>query len=97
MISPEAAATAIDQLELMAFFPTNAAAHAALIRILVAMVETEDQLEWLIDRALKLYARWPGAAELRALYYCSRWKPKDGIETHSTIYPDGIPSAKETR
>jgi hypothetical protein len=49
------------------------------------MVETEEQLAWLTERALELYPRWPGIGELRALY-CSRYRPKDGIEAYSEIY-----------
>lgn len=93
-ITPEEATAAVDELELMAFFPSNAAARAALAHILMELVDDKERLRWLVDRALKLYTRWPGPAELRALY-CSRYKPKDGVETHSTLYPDGIPSAKQ--
>jgi hypothetical protein len=95
-LTPEAVADGINKLALMAFFPGDPEVRGALIGILMEMVETEEQLDWLIGRALKLYARWPGVAELRALY-CSRWKPKDGVETYSTVYQDGIPSERPAK
>ena len=74
----------------MAFFPSDPEVRAALVTVLMNLVETEEQLDWLVNRALRLYAKWPGVAELRALY-CSRFKPRDGIESYSTVYLDGIP------
>jgi hypothetical protein len=79
----------------MAFFPGNPDTRAALIWVLMELVETEEQLDWLVGRALKVYAAWPGIAEPRALY-CSRFKPKDGAEAYSTVYPNGIPSERPT-
>ena len=32
------------------------------------------------------------ARKLRALWIALRWKPKDGLEAFSTVYPRGIPS-----
>jgi len=87
---PEAVSSAVNQLALMAFFPSDREVRGALVSVLADLVETEDQLDWLVNRALRLYAKWPGVAELRALY-CSRFKPRDGIESYSTVYLDGIP------
>jgi hypothetical protein len=92
-LTPETAAAAVAKMALMAFFPGDPDIRAALVSVFVDMVDTEEQLDWLVNRALRLYARWPGVAEIRALY-CSRWKPKDGIEAYSSIYPDGIPSER---
>jgi hypothetical protein len=74
----------------MAFFPSDREVRGALVSVLADLVETEEQLDWLVTRALRLYAKWPGVAELRALY-CSRFKPRDGVESYSTVYLDGIP------
>lgn len=90
-LTPEAATRAVNRLALMAFFPADPDVRAALVDIVLEMVETQEQCDWLVSRALKLYAKWPGVAELRALY-CSKWKPRDGVETYSSIYLDGIPS-----
>jgi len=89
-VTPEAAALAVSRLGLMAFFPGDPDTRAALIWVLMQLVETEEQLDWLVERALKLYARWPGPGELRALY-CSRFKPKDGAEAYSEMYQSGFP------
>ena len=93
-LTPEHAASAVSKFGLMSFFPSgDPEVRAALVSILLEMVETKEQLDWLVNRALQLHGKWPGVAELRALY-CSRWKPRDGIETYSLIYPDGIPSER---
>jgi hypothetical protein len=89
-LTPEAAASAVSKLALMAFFPGDPDTRSALIWALMQLVETEEQLDWLIERALKLYTRWPGVGEIRALY-CSRFKPKDGVEAYSEIYQGGFP------
>lgn len=92
-LTPEAAAAAVAKLALMAYFPGDRDIRAALVWVLLEMVETEEQMDWLVNRALRLYGNWPGVGELRALY-CSRWKPKDGMEAFSTVYPEGIPSER---
>src|SRR5215831_19020667 len=89
-LTPEVAARAVAKLGLMAFFPGDPDTRGALIHVLMELVETEDQLAWLIERALKLYSRWPGVGEIRALY-CSRFKPKDGAEAYSEMYQSGFP------
>ena len=89
-VKPEAAAQAVSKLSLMAFFPSDSDARSALVWALMQLAETQEQLEWLVERALKLYSRWPGVGELRALY-CSRFKPRDGVEAYSEIYQSGFP------
>ena len=95
-LAAESAVRAVNRLALMAYFPADADVRGALVDIILEMVETQEQCDWLVARALKLYAKWPGVAELRALF-CSRWKPRDGIETYSSIYLDGIPSERGER
>jgi hypothetical protein len=92
-LTPDAASAAVAKMALMAFFPGDPDIRAALVSVFMDMIDTEEQMEWLVKRALRLYARWPGVAEIRALY-CSRWKPKDGIEAYSSVYIDGIPSER---
>lgn len=93
-LTPETAAAGVAKMALMAFFPGDPDIRAALVSVFMDMVETDEQLDWLVNRALRLYGKWPGVAEIRALY-CSRWKPKDGMETYSSIYPEGIPSERK--
>jgi hypothetical protein len=89
-LTPEAAAEAVSRFALMAFFPGDIDTRAALIWALLQFVEFEEQLDWLVERGLKSYSRWPGLGELRALY-CSRFRPKDGMEAYSEVYQFGFP------
>ena len=75
----------IAELTLMKFFPAEKQARAALVQMVCGMATTNEQVDWLVRRALALYNEWPGPRELRALF-CSRWKPRDGIEARSTVY-----------
>jgi hypothetical protein len=93
-LTPETAAAGVAKMALMAFFPGDPDIRAALVSVFMDLVETDEQLDWLVNRALRLYGKWPGVAEIRGLY-CSRWKPKDGMETYSSIYPEGIPSERK--
>lgn len=93
-LTPETAAAAVSRLGLMAFFPGDPDIRAALVSVFMEMVDTDEQAAWLAARALQLYSRWPGVAEIRALY-CSRWKPKDGVETYSETYVEGFPSERK--
>lgn len=80
-VTPDRAAAAVSRLALMAFFPTNPEVQTALVEILLEMVDTDEHLDWLMRRLLVL-PKWPGVGEMRALY-CSRYKPKDGLEAYS--------------
>lgn len=75
------------------FFPGDPAARAAIVETIADMAETEDQVRWLTKRMRQLYSTWPGEVELRACF-CSRFRPRDGIEAHSAVFPDGIPSER---
>ena len=55
-LTPKAAAIGVNKLALMAFFPSDPEIRAALVEILMEMIETEERLDWLIGRALNLYA-----------------------------------------
>ena len=92
-LTPETVSAAVAKLGLMAFFPSDPEVRVALVPILMDMIDTKEQLDWLTSRALKLYPRWPGVSDIRALY-CSRYKPKDGEEAYSEIYQDGFPSER---
>lgn len=101
-LTPETVAAAVSRLALMAFFPGDPEVRAGLIPIFLGMIDTEEHLDWLVARALQLFPRWPGVAEIRALY-CSRFKPKDGVEGYSEIYenfpspqPAPLPPGRET-
>ena len=93
MVNVKAASKIISELTLMRFFPSEDPARTALVRIICEMAESEDQIRWLVGRMINLYPEWPGPREMRACF-CSKFKPKDGIEAHSQVHLDGIPSEK---
>jgi hypothetical protein len=79
------------ELKILRFFPSDSASLNAVVRVLGAMCQNETRVRWLVHRMTSgLYAEWPGIGEMRACY-CSRFKPNDGIEAYSSVYPDGIP------
>jgi len=83
-------AKAVASLKLMKFFPGDEDACLALVTDFGEMAENEEQIEWLVRRVRNLYSEWPGIHELRAVF-CSRFKPKDGINAYSTQFLDGVP------
>ena len=50
------------------------------------MADSDEHVRRLVKRALAVFNEWPGPRELRALY-CSRWRPADGVEAYSMLYP----------
>jgi hypothetical protein len=89
MVNVEQAVEQIAALVLLKFFPQDAAAQAALVKLICGMAHNNEQIAWLVERALALYNEWPGPMELRALFY-TRWTPRDGVTAYSTVYPAGI-------
>ncbi len=77
------------------FFPKKAAGQSLIVAELADFCATSDQGIWLARRMVRLYPkRWPGVGEARAVY-CSKFRPADGIEAYSKIYPDGIPGEQK--
>ena len=93
MISESVLALALGRLMALPFFPSDHLVKAAVLEELQQMVANDEQLEWLIRRVTGLYKEWPGLSEIRAVY-CSRFRPRDGVEVYSGVYPDGIPSER---
>lgn len=91
MISEQALLVAAGRLLAMPFCPADELVKMAILDELPEIVEDDDQLRWLIARVLKLYNQWPGLSEIRAVY-CSKFRPRDGVEVYSAVYPEGIPS-----
>lgn len=79
----------------MKYFPSEPAARLALVELMGELTDDEEKVRWLAKRMRTLYSEWPGEREMRACF-CSKFRPKDGIEVHSTVYLDGIPSERET-
>jgi hypothetical protein len=82
-------------LRALPFFDGGEAPVSMLVSMVTGMAETEEQILWVVQRMTAgLYEKWPGPLEMRAVY-CSKFRPKDGVEAESTIYPNGIPSEKK--
>lgn len=81
----------LGELRVMPFFPNDTNVMAALLRLVGNMCHSEQQVRWLVARMTSgIYSNWPGDREMRAVF-CFRYKPKDGIEAYSGVYPDGLP------
>ena len=81
----------LGELRVLRFFPGDEIAMVALMRLCDAMCHNEDEVRWLVDRMTSgIYSEWPGISEMRACF-CNRFKPKDGINAYSSVYPDGLP------
>jgi len=94
MISEDEATAAAMTLSVIPYFPAEAPARAVIIGMLRQMCDRPERLEWLVQRVINLWSQWEGPRELRAVY-CSKFKPADGQEAISRIYPEGIvPSEK---
>ncbi len=76
------------------FFPADADARFGIAEQISDFAGDLEQVRWLVRRVPKLHKDWPGILEVRAVF-CSRYKPKDGIEAYSAVYLDGIPSERE--
>jgi hypothetical protein len=94
-MNPKRILDMLSELAMLKYFPTNNdSVLIGLSRLVAQMCSDESQVRWLIDRMTSgLYAEWPGPQEMRACF-CSRFKPKDGINAYSTVYLDGIPLSK---
>ena len=71
------------------YFPSDTEARFGIAAALAKMVATESQLRWLVEVAPTLYTDWPGVKEIRGLL-CMKFKPADGIEVATEVYPDGL-------
>ena len=91
MMDPVKVLEMVAELRVLRFFPNDEAVMTAIVRLCGSMCADETQVRWLISRMTSgIYETWPGAMEMRACY-CNRYKPKDGINAYSTVFPDGLP------
>lgn len=93
-MNPQSVLQILQELRMLPYFPNDEYVMVGLVRLAGSMCETEDQVRWLVNRMTRgLYSQWPGPQEMRACY-CSKFRPKDGINACSTVYIDGLPSEK---
>ena len=95
-LSLEVAVTLVSALRMLPFFPQSEMGETLLAEELLRMCEREEQADWLIRRVFQLWKKWEGPQELRAVY-CSKFRPRDGIEVGSQLYPEGVPSQNAAR
>ena len=90
-MNPETVLEILGELRVLRFFPNDEAVMNALVRLCGSMCASEKQVRWLVDRMTSgIYSEWPGIAEMRGCF-CGRFKPADGINGYSSVYPDGLP------
>lgn len=89
MITEDEATVAVLSLAGLPFFPAEEPARAMIADLLMRMCRTGGELQWLVRRVFDLWKKWEGPRELRATY-CAKFKPQDGIEAISGLFPDGI-------
>lgn len=77
------------------FFPAKPAAQGLIVQELAKMCDTIEQGIWLATRLCRVFTKWEGIKEMRAVF-CSKYLPKDGLQADSIIYIDGIPSERES-
>ena len=94
-LSPYVAKRLIAGLATLGSFPSGNEARKSLALLLCDMARYESEACWLIDRMTSgLYASWPGPGEMRACF-CARFRPRDGVERRSSVYPEGIPPERQ--
>lgn len=95
MLSKEGINRAVSRIALMNFFPaSDPNARAVIIEEIISICESDAQAMWLARRMSQVFAEWPGLTEMRALF-CKRFRPADGLEVTSQIFPSGFPSEQE--
>lgn len=76
MIAIEDAAGAVAALRICRYFPSDDLQRSQIAAILIEMVGSKDQLDWLVKEQSKL--DWEGTKALRNVF-CSRFKPLDTV------------------
>jgi len=84
MITKEQAGIAVSRMAVIKYFPSEDMARAELARMLIRMVDTGEQLEWLVRSVVENCEEYPGPKEIRGIF-CTRYKPLDGVEVWSAI------------
>lgn len=89
-MNPDEVNEIVSELALLAYYPRDPVLHAAIVRMVGAMATNIEQVRWLVRTMTSgSYQKWEGPAELRAVF-CMKFKPRDGIESISAIYPEGM-------
>ena len=81
MISKEQAGAAVVDMRICRYFPAEDYMRTQVAMILIEMVNTKQELDWLTMTQVKM-GEWKGVGELRGLF-CARYSPRDGIDAES--------------
>lgn len=84
MINLKHADHAVARLALLEFFPSEVVARAELAKLMMRIVSTPEELEWLVTTMINHFERWRGPKEMRGLF-CTRFRPADGVEETCTV------------
>jgi hypothetical protein len=84
VISLNQANIAVSRLAALAYYPQEVIARSEIAAMLVRMVSTPEQLEWLVRQFIDHVGEWKGPRELRAVF-CTKFKPADRIEEWSGL------------
>ncbi len=76
MMTPRGAQKAVDRLSLIRFFPADPGARAVLMEELGGMCESDEQAEWLSQRATEQCDEWPGMKGLWQIYF-TKFPPRN--------------------
>jgi hypothetical protein len=80
----------VSELAILPFYPSEPGARLAVVRMVGDMAHNEEQVRWLVSAMTSgAFSKWEGPGELRAVF-CMKFRPRDGIECASAIYPDGM-------
>ena len=94
MITMDQAASAVTMMGICRFFPSDPFQRAQLIRLLVEMVGSKSELDWIVSVQCKL--DWKGPSEFRGVF-CTKFRPRDGTECEVTDTPGFMPADIEMR
>lgn len=76
-------AEALEELSILAYWPSAESARAAIGSLLARMVPHREALRWLVRAMVDRVGEWKGPTELRGVL-CWRYRPADGISADST-------------
>jgi hypothetical protein len=83
------------RFKMLAYYPSDPQAQAAILELLAEMVPHREALEWLTKAMVNRVGVWKGPAELRGVL-CTKYRPADGVEMHS-VSPGFTPADNERR
>jgi len=78
VLDAQEVAYVLSDLMCLNFFPSDDQGRFAVFKVACAMASDVAQLRWLVDRMLQLFNKWPGPADMRAVF-CTRFTPADGV------------------